>query len=239
MKRDIKEIYNMLASEYDEKHFQQNSAAEYVEKKRLDLIYPYLQKLKSLRVLDVACGTGTYLTISEKNGAEVVGCDISKNMSQVCKNKGIDNSFIGNYHFLPFQDNTFDLVLCINAIHYSSNPEKVLSDMKRVLTDDGIILFTYFNISNFRGINYVRKMYKKDTPITYEHRFLSPKIGKIFKDVKLIPTCHSGINLLPFPVNSKPRHKKFLTFLYWVENHISRTPLMHFFNEVFVELKNK
>lgn len=237
MTKDVKEIYDMLAGKYDEEHFRQNSAAEYVEKRRLDLIYSYLQRSKGLRILDVAQGTGTYLEIAKRIGAEVVGCDISKNMSQICKNKGLDNTFVCNYQFLPFQDKTFDLVLCINAIHYSSIPEQVLSEMRRILSDNGIILFTYFNISNFRGINYLRKMYKKDRQITYQHRYFFHKINKILKETKLIPFYYCGINLLPFTVNSNPRNKKFLNICYKIEHHINQTPLKHFFNEVFFVLK--
>lgn len=237
MKRNIIEIYDIFASEYDKIHFHPNSAADYVEKKRFNLVYPYLQKSKGLMVLDVACGTGTHLAIAKKNGAEVVGCDMSKNMIRACKNKGVNNTFVGNYHFLPFKDKTFDLVLCINAIHYSSDPEKVLSEMRRVSSENGIILFTYFNILNFRGINYVRRIYKKNYQITYQRRYFPPKITKILKEAKLIPTCFCGINLLPFTVNSKPRNKNFLNICHKVEHHINETPLMHFFNEVFVVLK--
>ena len=235
--KEIKEIYDTLADEYDKIHFHPNSAAEYVERRRLNLIYPYLQKSKGLRILDVACGTGTYLAIGKRMGAEVFGCDISRNMTQICKDKGINNIFVADYHFLPFKDNTFDLVLCINAIHYTNNVEKVISEMKRVLSDNGIILLTYFNILNFRSINYVRRIYKKNSQISYQHRYFPFQITKILKKVKLTPTGHCGINLLPFTVNSKSRNKKILDICYEIEGHTNKTPLMHFFNEVFVVLK--
>ena len=237
MKRNIKEIYDTFANGYDETHYSSNSAAEYVEKRRLNLIYQYLQKSKGLRILDVACGTGTYLELAERIGAKVVGCDISKNMIQICKNKDINNTFVGDYHFLPFKDKTIDLILCINAIHYTNNVEKVISEMKRVLSDNGIILFTYFNILNFRSINYARRIYKKNHPISHEHRYFSFQVSSIFKKIGLISIYLCGINLLPFPSNSKPRNKKFLDICYEIEGLTNKTPLMHFSNEVFAVLK--
>ena len=158
---NIKKIYDRLANEYDKNHFHPDSAAKYAEERRYDLIYPHLKRAKNLKVLDIACGTGTYLEIAKRYGANVVGCDISENMVRICKNKGLDNVFINDYHTLPFKDGTFDLILCINAIHYSDNPDKVLGEMRRVLSEDGTIFFTYFNILNFRSANYLRKFYKK------------------------------------------------------------------------------
>ena len=237
MKQNIKEIYDKFANTYDDAHFSPNSATDYVEKRRLGLIYPYLENVKALRVLDVACGTGTYLAQAQKNGAEVVGCDISENIIRISKNKGLDNVIVNDYHTLPFKNGTFDLILCINAIHYSNNPKKVLSEMRRVLAVNGIILFSYFNILNFRVINYIRKLYLKNRQIAYEHRYFTHQMEKILKEAKLTPTYYCGINLLPFIVNSKPRNKKFLNICHKAEHYINETPMMHFFNEVFVVSK--
>ncbi len=232
---NIKEIYDRLASEYDEKHFQPDSSARYVEERRLDLIYPYLKRSKGIKLLDIACGTGTYLEIAKKSGADTVGCDISENMVCICKKKGFDNVFVNDYHMLPFKDDTFDLILCINAIHYSENPKEVLNEMNRVLTKDGTILFTYFNSLNFRSVNYLRKFYKKDHPISKERRFSPFQMKKILNGFK--PMHFYGINLLPVPSNDKPRNVTLLSVFHDVESLTKGTSLMHFFNEVFVVLK--
>jgi SAM-dependent methyltransferase len=233
----IKEIYNRLAYEYDNDHFYPNSAANYVEERRFDLIRPYLRESKNLRILDVSCGTGTYLGIARDLGANAVGCDVSENMIAVCKNKGFDRVIINDYHSLPFKDSTFDLILCVNAIHYSDDPETVLNEMRRVLADNGTILFSYFNSLNFRSVNYIRKFFKTGHPISKEHRYKSYRIKKMFLNVRLIPTNFCGINLLPFPTNSRSRKEVLLCFFNKVELITRKTQLMHFFNEIFVVLK--
>lgn len=233
---NIKEIYNRLANEYDKNHFHPNSAAEYAEERRFDLICPYLKKSKSLKLLDVACGTGTYLGIAKKFGADAVGCDISENMVRICKNKGIDNVFVNDYHTLPFKDGTFDLILCINAIHYSDNPKVAINEMRRVLSKDGTILFTYFNNLNFRSINYVRKLYKRDQPISKERRYSPFQMKKLLNN-GLRPAHFYGINALPIPSNDKPRDKMLLNAFRDMESITKGTLLMHFFNEVLVVLK--
>jgi ubiquinone/menaquinone biosynthesis C-methylase UbiE len=233
---NIKEIYNRLANNYDENHFRQNSAAEYAEERRLDLICPYLKRSKSLKLLDVACGTGTYLGIAKKFGANAIGCDVSENMVRICKSKGTDNVFVNDYHTLPFKDGTFDLILCINAIHYSDNPKAAISEMRRVLSNDGTILLTYFNNLNFRSVNYVRKLYKRDQPISKEHRYSPFQMKKLLSD-GLKPVRFYGINSLPVASNAKPRDKTLLKVFCDIESLTKETPLMHFFNEILVVLK--
>lgn len=233
---NIKEIYNRIANDYDRNHFQPDSAAKYAEERRSDLMYPYLKSAKNLKVLDIACGTGTYLEMAKRFGANTVGCDISESMIRICKNKGFDNVFVNDYHTLPFKDGTFDLVLCINAIHYSDNPEKVLNEMRRVLSDEGTILFTYFNNLNFRSINYLRKFYKTNHPISKEHRYGPIQMKKILN--KGLRSTHLyGINLLPFPSNAKPRSRTLLSIFSKIESFTNCTPLMHLFNEVLAILK--
>jgi len=43
-------------------------------------------------------------------------------------------------HNLPFKNNSFDLVICTEVLEHVVNPEKVLGEIKRVLTNDGIAI---------------------------------------------------------------------------------------------------
>jgi ubiquinone/menaquinone biosynthesis C-methylase UbiE len=232
---DIKEVYDNLASTYDKDHFTPNSAMEYAEKRRMKLICSYLENSEDLRLLDVACGTGTYLSIAKEFGAEVVGCDVSKEMIQACRDKGLYSTMVNDYQNLPFKDATFDMVLCINAIHYSRDPQRVVSEMQRVLVDGGIILLTYFNLLNFRSANYIRRSYKKNQPISFEKRYGTFYIKQIMSSMTLHSTC--GINMLPFPSTPNARSERLLNLCQRVEDHLASTICMHFFNETFLALE--
>lgn len=233
----IKEIYNRNADNYDDLHFNPNSAAEYVEKKRLDLILPCIDKGKDLKILDVACGSGTYLLKYKEAGAITFGADITPNFTKVCRNIGLYNIVCADYHFLPFKSNYFDMVLNINAIHYSKNPLKVLREINRITVEDGILVFTYFNALNFRFFNLIRGRYIKESPVVMESRFFPFQMLKMFKDSGFEVINCFGINILPYRVNSKPRSKKILNICSEIEDNIKNTPLMHLFGEVFVILK--
>lgn len=235
---NIKETYDTLAYQYDQSHFYPDSAAEYVEKRRLCLIYPYLQRSSGKRVLDAACGTGTYLKLAESFGAEVVGCDISESMIGVCRDKGINQLFVNDYHHLPFKDGTFDLALCIAAILYSSTPLVVLSELHRVLRDNGTLIFTYFNSLNFRITNYIIKYFRPGHPICHEHRY-GPSLMRDVSGIGLKPIYSCGINYLPFPANEKPRRREVLDIFARLESSIDETQLMHLSNETFMVLEKR
>jgi ubiquinone/menaquinone biosynthesis C-methylase UbiE len=158
-----------------------------VERRRLSLISPYLKKSSGMRVLDVACGTGTYLKLAEDFGADVVGCDISESMVRICKEKGLKALFINDYHYLPFKDRTFDLALCVAAIPYSASPMIVLKELCRVLQNKGTLIFTYFNTLNFRITNYVIKYFKPDHPSTTNTDLNHPAEGYFGIGLRYLP----------------------------------------------------
>ncbi len=235
---NIKDIYDDLAHQYDQSHFYPGSAAEYVETRRLRLISPYLRKSSGLKVLDVACGTGTYLKMAEGFGADVVGCDLSEGMVRICRDKGLKSLFINDFHHLPFKDKTFDMALCVAAILYSSNPMAVLSELCRVLKDNGVLILTYFNTFNFRITNYVIRYFKPNHPITHEHRF-GPSLLKDISNIGFKPAYACGINYLPFPANEKPRKRAVLDLFARLEDGIDETKLMYLSNETFTVLEKR
>jgi len=103
--------------------------------------FPMINKNINGKLLDVACGTGYYLQLLS-NSCECVGSDISKRMIEQCRKKGLKNVLVADYEALPFGNNNFDIILCINAFHYTKSPEKVLHKINRVLKEDGVIILT-------------------------------------------------------------------------------------------------
>lgn len=63
---------------------------------------------------------------------------------------------------LPYADKSFDIVLLPNVLDHTTNPEKVLSEIKRVLKDEGIFYFdVYFYQKNFLGLVGVWRFFNK------------------------------------------------------------------------------
>jgi len=88
------------------------------------------------KILDIGCGKGflLYEFAQVVAGAQVVGIDISKYAIDNGKEEIQQFLQIGNATVLPFEDNTFDLVVSINTLHnlYNFDLKKALQEMERV-----------------------------------------------------------------------------------------------------------
>jgi len=102
------------------------------------------------RVLDVACGPGTYGRRIASPSREVFGIDVSMGMlRQGAVYAGKEN--ISNLHFararveaLPFEDGLFDAVLCCGSLHLFTDTVTALREMARVMKPGGILsVFTF------------------------------------------------------------------------------------------------
>lgn len=97
------------------------------------------------KVIDIGCFFGNNLFPFAFKGAQCYGIDIHddiiKKANLIFKKKGYIGQFKkGNNTSIPYADNTFDLLLSINTIHYEpsrESVEKALSEFKRVLKPKG------------------------------------------------------------------------------------------------------
>ncbi len=98
-------------------------------------------------VLDVACGFGNTAITARRTGAKVTGIDITpellaqaKEEESVSKVGGIDWRE-GNVESLPFENESFDIVLSTFGHMFASNQKATANEMQRVLKKDGRIGF--------------------------------------------------------------------------------------------------
>jgi SAM-dependent methyltransferase len=88
------------------------------------------------KTLDVGCGQKPYqalFTVTDYIGLEIEG-------RQDSSSKKADYYYDG--HFFPFPDNTFDSILVNQVFEHVFNPTEFLSEISRVLKDQGILLMT-------------------------------------------------------------------------------------------------
>jgi ubiquinone/menaquinone biosynthesis C-methylase UbiE len=95
-------------------------------------------------VLDVACGTGIVARTAARRvgaGGRVVGVDINEAMlavaSRVCQGVELRQA---NVTSLPFDDGSFDVVLCQMALMFFPDPAGALREMGRVVKPEGIVV---------------------------------------------------------------------------------------------------
>lgn len=101
-------------------------------------------------ILDVGCGTGEILRLISETSHKIqlTGIDISPNMLEKAKSKigNKANLILSDSEKLPFNDYSFDLVMCNDSFHHYPSPLNVLSEFHRVLKPEGILLISDYCI---------------------------------------------------------------------------------------------
>ena len=135
----------------------------------------------ALKVLDAGCGPGSLTEEIAKRGHKTTGLDYSLDMvaqaSCTAESAGTKcASFIqGDLDSLPFQDNSFDAVVCVGVLQYLPDDRISIAELGRVLRPGGIAIITLpniFRISNFfdpiyyfRGIRYGIHLIARRLPV--------------------------------------------------------------------------
>jgi len=99
-----------------------------------------LQKMD--RVLDMGCGTGALLPdLQALSPAYIYGADILEEHLIVAKEICPECFLTGaDVYHLPYQDNTFDMVLSHYFLMWIGNPEKALIEMYRITKPGGYLV---------------------------------------------------------------------------------------------------
>jgi ubiquinone/menaquinone biosynthesis C-methylase UbiE len=119
------------------------------------LIEPFMKTLRQIgmtmcphneiiRVLDVCCGTGTFINLFEQRGCECFGIDLSRAMLNKARLRLKESAFLheGDATNMPFRSSMFDLVLISMALHeiHSNSLHAIIQEVRRVLDPEGQIL---------------------------------------------------------------------------------------------------
>ncbi len=96
-------------------------------------------------ILDFGCGAGLSTRFIKKMGYECTGVDINKEMLKIAKKNDPSGIYIKSIsdNKLPFNDQTFDLVISIFVLFEIPSIPKMISifqEVSRVLTHEGIFI---------------------------------------------------------------------------------------------------
>lgn len=128
-----------------------------------------LDLIKEKNVLDIASGEGYGSHLMSKVAATVAGVDIdSESVNSANKKYKKDNLLFerGSVTQIPFNDDLFDVVVSFETIEHLEEHDTMLSEIKRVLKKDGILIIStpdkkyYTDLRNFKNQFHVKELYK-------------------------------------------------------------------------------
>lgn len=138
IKENSKSAFNQQAATYDNDIKGQHARSLY------PVILKKLSEIPYHTALDLGCGTGELmkLILQQNEDKSLYGIDLAENMLEVAKEKLGNHAklILGDSEQLPFSDNYFDVVYCNDSFHHYPAPDKVLSEVYRVLKPNGIFV---------------------------------------------------------------------------------------------------
>lgn len=104
---------------------------------------------KNMQVLELACGTGqlTFPLCNKVAGWQAT--DFSEKMIEEAKARARASNLpvtftVQDATSLPYEDGRFDTVVIANALHIMPNPDKALTEIRRVLKKGGLLIAPTF-----------------------------------------------------------------------------------------------
>ncbi len=135
-KRKVMHAYDVTAEIYDERYSEEQHRKY---QKALENV-----AVAGAKVLDVGCGSGLFFPeVADKAGV-VVGVDVSKKLLLKAKEHTDRNVHVvqADADHLPFKDGTFDATFSFTVLQNMPQPNKTLTELKRVTARCGKIAIT-------------------------------------------------------------------------------------------------
>lgn len=146
---------------------------------------------KTLRILDIGCGTGRAMKDLKEFG-DVIGLDIEIEALEFCRKRGMRNLVRGDGVSLPFKDKAFDLITSFSVIEHIDDDAGFIKELYRISKDNARIIIATsafdFLWSGHDAANRHKRRYTKGNlrgiinkhfaveKITYTNFFLFPVI---------------------------------------------------------------
>lgn len=143
--KSLKDIWKQVPPDYYEKGIHRNPFQMVWHKWKWRTMENILKtsKIRPLKILDVGCSSGHITARIAKfyPRAETIGIDSYDRAIKYGRKIHPQINFrTVDAHKLPFKENNFDLIVCIETLEHLVNPEKVILEMKRCLNKNGSIL---------------------------------------------------------------------------------------------------
>ena len=172
-----------------------------------------------LRVMDVGCGGGAFLTRAEMLGAEVQGVEPSDHGFATCSGKGL-RVFHGQIDAFvaAHPDRKFDVVTSNHVVEHHPSPVEMLRDMSRALAKDGYVWFCVPNGATRAARVLKWRWHSTDLPV----HLMQFTPGSVRKMVELAGLEVRRIYTATMPVAVRQSLIEELRYHYFIPQRLSR-----------------
>lgn len=142
-----------------------------IEIEHLHRYYQALEIVHKKTVVDIACGEGYGSSLLADAADKVIGIDIDKSVIEHASSTYQKNNLeyiTGSCAAIPLPDKSIDIVISFETIEHHDQHEKMLSEIRRILKPDGVLLisspdkYEYSDRYNYQNPYHVKELYEND-----------------------------------------------------------------------------
>jgi ubiquinone/menaquinone biosynthesis C-methylase UbiE len=143
----VKQVFSgnatQWAAQYRDVELRTLEAQNLLSRQRLALDLVGARVPPPAKVLDVGCGSGETAAKLMRLGYSAWGVDIAEPMIETARTRwGAEWFQVADIERLPFDDNTFDAIVCLGVIEYQHEDEPTLRELRRVLKPGGLAIIS-------------------------------------------------------------------------------------------------
>ncbi len=165
----------------------------------LEFIEPYLKK--GDKILDLACGSGTFATMLKLSGYEVSGLDLSESIIEIANEKRKINHLDIPFYVMDMTsfrlDEKFDVITCffdsVNFLKDKKQIANLFDSVYKHLNNGGYFIFDVFSNEMFKEYEnnemhedyetfYIDWITKKTSPNTLKHSISIKELDDVFSE---------------------------------------------------------
>ena len=145
-----------------------------------------------VRVLDAGCGTGANLAMLAPR-ADALGIDFAAEAVRFCRERGLAKTAVAGVDALPFEADSFDVVLSCDVLCNRSIRDKLdaMLELARVLRPGGVLLL---NLPAYQWL-----WSSHDAAVHTDRRFSRRQVEGLLLNAGLTPLYTTHWNTLLFP----------------------------------------
>ena len=137
------------------------------------------------RILDIGCAHGGFLRTLSDRGWETFGVDLSAAACELSRSRGL-SVHCGTLTSAAFPAGFFDVVTAWHVIEHLQDPGPELSEIRRVLSDDGLLVVEVPNYDCLTARICGKRWWGLDTPRHLQH-FDQGTLERLLKDHGFTP----------------------------------------------------
>jgi 2-polyprenyl-3-methyl-5-hydroxy-6-metoxy-1,4-benzoquinol methylase len=179
--------------EYERQASNDQAQNDYWAQTRRNILETWVAEISPKKVLDIGCGSGYLADYLTYNNTFVAGIDIDESSIRLAAERpNVDSAIVGDATKLPYESETFELIILGDVVEHFEDPLVVLNEAERVLSQEGTLIIS---VPAFRWL-----WGPHDEHNNHTDRYNATRLSDIVAQAGFSFENHRYTNFFPLPI---------------------------------------